>query len=464
MLWRNPPGFNANSGEFVKVQLPWLWEGGEEWHPFSLYLNEATLEGLDEVMKMKYDVAPQRPLHNIGGREVQASKTALLMIEFQNEFTTVGGKLHDAVKGTMASTQMMEKTRMLAQHARAVGARVFHLPVMQCGSGVDNPNQYLGILKNFRTEKLFVTGSWGAEIVESHAAGVNDVVIRNKNGLDGFIGTTLQEELDKNGIETIMLCGFLTNCCVESTMRSGYEKGYNVITLTDGCACNSEREQAAATQYTFNMFSTPMTCSEAMEVLGGSCPERLVGAFDAPMSDPEDLHDDKIFDEEEGDLLHTTVRSSLETFIRHVFDDEAESAGNSMVTNGDSLTRQKSIFKPLDSFMESGFSDAPVPSASSAVERPSLLMEEARQEIRSTYNTTQIFMEAAGDWTKQVYSEVTETNQLRSCWVRGPYVSPYAVASDFSHLILVATGIGITPALGIMGQYKGFSRTKFLIW
>lgn len=27
-----------------------------------------------------------------------------------------------------------------------------------------------------------------------------------------------------------------TNCCVESTMRSGYEKGYKVVTVTDACA------------------------------------------------------------------------------------------------------------------------------------------------------------------------------------------------------------------------------------
>lgn len=31
--------------------------------------------------------------------------------------------------------------------------------------------------------------------------------------------------LRSKGIETVVLSGFLTNCCVESTMRSAYEKG-----------------------------------------------------------------------------------------------------------------------------------------------------------------------------------------------------------------------------------------------
>ena len=38
------------------------------------------------------------------------------------------------------------------------------------------------------------------------------------------------------------------------------------------------------------------------------------------------------------------------------------------------------------------------------------------------------------------------------------------MVSNFSNLILVASGIGITPALGVMGQYKGNSRVKILIW
>ena len=38
-------------------------------------------------------------------------------------------------------------------------------------------------------------------------------------------GTNLEALLKENGIETLALCGFLTNCCVESSMRTAYEKG-----------------------------------------------------------------------------------------------------------------------------------------------------------------------------------------------------------------------------------------------
>ena len=42
-------------------------------------------------------------------------------------------------------------------------------------------------------------------------------------------------------------------------MRTAYEKGYNVVTLTDCTADTSLSAYEAATAGTFNLFSKPMT-------------------------------------------------------------------------------------------------------------------------------------------------------------------------------------------------------------
>merc|ERR1719409_2170286 len=93
-----------------------------------------------------------------------------------------------------------------------------------------------------------------------------DTVIKGKKGLDAFPGTDLEEQLVKQGIETVVLAGFLTNCCVESTMRTAYEKGFNVITLTDACATTSKEGQAV-TGGSYGMFSTPMTVADYEKML-----------------------------------------------------------------------------------------------------------------------------------------------------------------------------------------------------
>ena len=97
-----------------------------------------------------------------------------------------------------------------------------------------------------------------------------DIVIEGKRGLDTFASTNLDFILRSKGITTIALGGFLTNCCVESTMRSGYENGYQVITLNDCVAATSVEEHENALAYDYPMFSRPMSSAEFIGALEGS--------------------------------------------------------------------------------------------------------------------------------------------------------------------------------------------------
>ena len=138
-------------------------------------------------------------------------------------FATEGGKLHDAVKGTMGG--MLRTSADLAEAARAAGATVMHAPISFKEDASDNPNKCLGILAGCAKDRLFTEGTWNADFHESMKPVKGDVVVKGKRGLDGFPGTDLESTLVKKKIETVVLSGFLTNCCVESTMRTAYEKG-----------------------------------------------------------------------------------------------------------------------------------------------------------------------------------------------------------------------------------------------
>jgi len=77
-------------------------------------------------------------------------------------------------------------------------------------------------------------------------------------------------------------------------------------------------------------------------------------------------------------------------------------------------------------------------------------------------NSTAVFMMAAGDWTTAVHKSI-ERDSHRPCFIQGIFASPYCFAVDYDHLILVATGIGITPALATLNSYKS-ERQVNLIW
>jgi nicotinamidase-related amidase len=198
--------------------------------------------------------------------QLDPAKTALVLIEYQNEFTTDGGVLHAAVAPVMDKTGMLPKTVALVDAARAAGVTIMHAPITFApGYGELSRHPY-GILKGVVDGNAFVKGSWGAAIVDALTPAEGDIVIEGKRGLDTFASTNLDFILRSKGIETVILAGFLTNCCVESTMRSAYENGYRVITLTDCTAATSPEEHDNAITYDYPMFSLPM---EAAEVTAG---------------------------------------------------------------------------------------------------------------------------------------------------------------------------------------------------
>jgi len=202
-----------------------------------------------------------------GGCTLDPQKSALVLIEFENEFTTEGGKLHDSVKKVMDETDMLRKTVATKDLCKSKGIKCIYSLISFDASGEDNPNKGLGILKGCAEGQLFLKNTWGADHYEPLRPKEDDIIVEGKKGLDAFPGTNLEKHLVDHGIETVILCGFLTNCCVESTMRTAYEKGFNVITLKDCCATQSTEAHMAATEGTFNMFSTPMSAEDFAKMI-----------------------------------------------------------------------------------------------------------------------------------------------------------------------------------------------------
>ncbi|MDQ6614060.1 MAG: cysteine hydrolase [Actinomycetota bacterium] len=194
--------------------------------------------------------------------------TAVVLIEFQNDFTSDGGVLHGAVQEVMNKTDMLANTQRVVEAARKAGVTVMHAPItFSAGYNELSAHPY-GILKGVVDGNAFVKGSWGAAITDDLAPEDSDIVVEGKRGLDTFASTNLDFILRSKGITTIALGGFLTNCCVESTMRSGYENGYQVITLSDCVAATSIEEHDNALNYDFPMFSKPMTSGEFIGQMG----------------------------------------------------------------------------------------------------------------------------------------------------------------------------------------------------
>jgi nicotinamidase-related amidase len=76
-------------------------------------------------------------------------------------------------------------------------------------------------------------GTRGWEIHQSIAPLTGEVVV-DKTSPDGFESTTLKDELEKRGIEKLVIAGMQTEFCVFVTSRRAAQLGYEVSVVEDG--------------------------------------------------------------------------------------------------------------------------------------------------------------------------------------------------------------------------------------
>ncbi len=73
----------------------------------------------------------------------------------------------------------------------------------------------------------------------------SDILVTKLN-VGAFYGTGLDRELRRLGVTQIFLCGISTSSGVEGTARNAYDRGYNVVSITDAMTeTNAEAHEHA---------------------------------------------------------------------------------------------------------------------------------------------------------------------------------------------------------------------------
>ncbi|TWI71295.1 nicotinamidase-related amidase [Bradyrhizobium huanghuaihaiense] len=166
--------------------------------------------------------------------------TALLCIDFYNDFLSVGGKLWPWVKEGAEEANLLENLRTIVRAAREAGIAIYHVPHhrWEPGDYVDwkYPSPYqLGAAER----QAFAKNSWGGTFHKDFQVEVGDIVATEHWASSGFPNTDLEHQLKRYGKEKIICTGLLANTCVEATARIGMELGFHVTLVRDGTAARS---------------------------------------------------------------------------------------------------------------------------------------------------------------------------------------------------------------------------------
>lgn len=192
------------------------------------------------------------------------SKTALILIGFQNDYFSQQGVLHQVIEESSRVTGVVNNTlNLLAQRANDF-ALVVNTPIhfTQNYSELKNP---IGILKVIAEVGAFKADSYGAQVIDELAP--YDNVIREvpgKRGLNAFTNTNLAQLLIDHGVTNIVLAGTVTSICIDSTGRSGVELGFNVTVLNDCTSSRTPFEQEFYCNDVFPLYATVCSSNQLL--------------------------------------------------------------------------------------------------------------------------------------------------------------------------------------------------------
>jgi len=171
-------------------------------------------------------------------------RSAVLVIDMQNGFVHERGSLP-----SQGGRQLPDLPRVIAENAAMIArARELDVPVIYTRHvfrpgfpEVIQPRQH-GRLPLHAQPLL--RGSWDAAIIDELKEADGDVVI-DKSRYDAFLNTDLDTVLHGLGVEQILVSGVLTQMCVESTVRTGHQRDYEMMVAADCCSAPPQFHQAS---------------------------------------------------------------------------------------------------------------------------------------------------------------------------------------------------------------------------
>jgi len=180
---------------------------------------------------------------------VNPAKTALVVVDMQNDFVKEGGSLvvPDA-EGTIPAIQGLLKL------ARGSGMKV----VFTQDTHTEGDPEW-DIWPEHVSED-----SWGWQIVDELTPGEGEFVIR-KVRYDAFYGTHLDHFLRLWGVDTLVLCGTVANICVHYTAASAALRWYRVIVSRDATSALDPFDLESSLRQTAFLFNGAITQSNAIK-------------------------------------------------------------------------------------------------------------------------------------------------------------------------------------------------------
>jgi ureidoacrylate peracid hydrolase len=199
--------------------------------------------------------------------EIDAARTALVVVDMQNHFVAEGFPAEVPL-----SREIVPIINRLARAMRVAGGQVVWVQTTATGALEQWGNHHKYMLTPERAAKRLASldeGADGFKLFAGLEPLPNDLRVK-KIKYSAFIAgsSDIDAQLKSRGIDTVLIAGTATNVCCESSARDAMMLDYRVIMLSDANATWTDEEHAATLNNFVLFFGDVMTADDAIGRLG----------------------------------------------------------------------------------------------------------------------------------------------------------------------------------------------------
>jgi nicotinamidase-related amidase len=199
--------------------------------------------------------------HLTRDRPILRGRAALLVIDVQNGTFSAEDKTARPAFYDAAASRVIPNIRRLLAAFRAARLEVIYTVI----AALTKDGRDLSL--DYKLSNMgFAKGSPEAQVLAEIALERDEIVLA-KTSSSVFNSTNLNYLLRNIGMEDVFVTGFLTDQCIDHTVKDGADLGYYMSCVHDACAAETEARHDAALEC-FKGYCRMISAADVLDLVG----------------------------------------------------------------------------------------------------------------------------------------------------------------------------------------------------
>ena len=189
---------------------------------------------------------------------------ALLVLDIQNDFCHEKGIFSKLGMDVKPAQEMVPRLINFIDKIRHYNIPIFYSK--QIESDDVSPQNLKNQFKTGRLKAVCAPNSWGSELYKLKPLSKEQIL--EKHAYDFLSNTVLRKLLKEKQIDTVILSGINTDVCIDTTLRSAFTLGYNILIPEDIVASMNREAHKHLLKIFHHFFGAVVKSDDILEFLG----------------------------------------------------------------------------------------------------------------------------------------------------------------------------------------------------